>query len=190
MNTLLKGIKLFVLLSLLAGLIYPMALTGLLQVLYPVQAYGSLIHQGPYIRGSALLAQKFTDSKYFWPRPSSTDYATIPSGASHLGPTSTALKTALQDRLSKLRLTHTISAEKSVPADLIFASASGLDPHISPEAALFQVHRVAQARHFTAEQEQRCQKLVQQSVESPQFGFLGQARVNVLLLNLELDALK
>lgn len=190
MRTLLNAIKLFVFLSLITGLAYPLTLTGLLQIICPAQAQGSLLQQGSRTMGSALLAQKFSDPKYFWPRPSSADYATVPSGAGNWGPTSAALKAAMLERSANLRLTHAIPAEKPIPADMIFASASGLDPHISPEAAFFQVKRVAGARNFTPGQTQRCQELVRQAVEGPQFGLLGQARVNVLLLNLELDALK
>lgn len=183
--------RLFILLTMLTGLVYPLAITAMLKLLFPTQAQGSLLLNGQgRIVGSALLAQKFTSVKYFWPRPSAADYATVASGASNQGPTSAALKTAVLDRSAKLRLDHGLPANAPVPEDMIFTSASGLDPHISPAAAFFQLDRVTRAHGFTAEQKQRCKELIQRCVESPQFGILGQARVHVLLLNLELDKLQ
>jgi len=165
-------------------------MTGLLEVVFPAQADGSLLLQAGKTAGSTLLAQKFTSQKYFWPRPSAADFATLPSGASNLGPTSEALKKAVHDRTLALQTAHGLSASSHVPADLVFASGSGLDPHISPEAANFQLARVAQARGFNPAQIQTCRALIARLTETPQFGVLGASRVNVLLLNVELDALK
>ncbi len=123
-----------------------------------------------------LLAQKFTGDKYFWPRPSACDYATVPSGASNLGPTSAALQSNVAARVALLGT--------NAPADMLYASGSGLDPHISPEAARFQVKRVAAAR--TAEVA-KVSALVERFIEPLQWGFLGEPRVNVLKLNLALD---
>jgi len=139
--------------------------------------------------GSALLAQQFTGPKYFWPRPSAATYGTGPSGlaagsGSNFGPTSAQLQTNVRANAKALREAHKLPADAPVPADLVFASASGLDPHISPEAARFQITRVAAARSLSEEQ---VKALVEKSIEPPQWGFLGEARVNVLLLNLALD---
>jgi K+-transporting ATPase ATPase C chain len=184
MKTLWNTLGLFILLSVLTGLAYPLAMTGMLETIFPSQANGSLLPAGGKIAGSALLAQKFTSPKYFWPRPSAADFATVPSGASNWGPTSAALKKAVQDRTLALRAAHGLPAEAPVPADLVFASASGLDPHISPEAAQLQIGRVAASRGLS---EEKVKALVGRFTEPPQWGFLGQARVNVLLLNVALD---
>jgi len=137
--------------------------------------------------GSELLAQQFTGTNYFWPRPSACTYGTRPSGASNLGPTSGQLQTNVLNHAAALRTAHGLATNAPVPADLLFASGSGLDPHISPEAAHFQVARVAAARSLPVD---RVAKLVDAFVEPPQFGFLGDPRVNVLKLNLALDGLK
>jgi len=134
--------------------------------------------------GSALLAQKFEGPRYFWPRPSAGDYATVPSGASNLGPTSGALQSNVAARVAAFRAGNKLSADAVVPGDMAFASGSGLDPHISPEAAHLQAARVAAARGWPAE---RVDALVTQAVEPPQYSFLGEPRVNVLLLNLALN---
>ena len=134
--------------------------------------------------GSELLAQQFTGPTYFWPRPSAGTYATVPSGASNLGPTSAALQTNVANNLKALRDAHKLPADAPVPSDLVFTSASGLDPHVSPEGARFQVARVAAARGAP---EDRVRALEESFVEAPQWGVFGQARVNVLKLNLALD---
>jgi K+-transporting ATPase ATPase C chain len=191
MTTIIKnGLRLFVLLSLLTGLLYPLAVTGLATVLFPKASQGSLVVRQGKVAGSALIAQSFTSARYFWPRPSAADFATLPSGASNLGPTSAVLKKAVADRSAQLRTAHGLPADAAVPPDLIFASASGVDPHISPEAALFQVQRVGKARGFQDLQMAKCRGLIRHFTESPQFGCLGEPRVNVLLLNQALDEIK
>ena len=135
-------------------------------------------------RGSALIAQQFTGPTYFWPRPSAGTYATVPSGASNLGPTSAALQSNVAGYLKTLRDAHKLPADAPVPADLVYTSASGVDPHISPEAATFQVGRVAAARGVPVAD---VRALVVRFVEPPQWGIFGQGRVNVLPLNLALD---
>lgn len=179
MKTLVQSILMLVLMTLLTGIIYPIVVTDLSRIFFPEQATGSLIKEGDRILGSKLIAQKFEEPEFFWPRPSACDYATLPSGASNLGPTSAALAKAISDR----RKTFGGQA----PGDLLTASGSGLDPDISPEAALFQVSRVATARHLDQE---KVRALVLDHVSGPQFGTLGQARVNVLALNLDLVRLK
>jgi K+-transporting ATPase ATPase C chain len=175
---------------LVCGVLYPLAITAIAQLGFHDRANGSLVERGGQIVGSELIAQQFTGAEYFWPRPSAATYGTGPSGiagssGSNLGPTSAQLQTNVRNNAKALREAHQLPADAPVPADLVFASASGLDPHISPEAARFQVARVAAARGMGEEQ---VKALLEKFVEPPQWGFLGEARVNVLMLNLALDA--
>jgi len=178
------------LLTLLTGVAYPLAVTAAAQAIFPAQANGSLVRVGGQVVGSALIGQANADPRYFWPRPSAIDYNPLPSGGSNQGPTSAALQQAVAARAAQLRAAHHLPASTPLPADLLFASGSGLDPDISPEAARLQIDRVAQARQFTPAQRDALAALVERSVEPPQLGLLGQPRVNVLLLNLALDGLK
>jgi len=171
------------------GVVYPVAMTAVAQLAFPDKANGSLVRRDGKLVGSELLAQPFTGERYFWPRPSAATYGTGPSGiagssGSNFGPTSAQLQTNVRSNAKALRDASKLPANAPVPADLVYASASGLDPHISPEAALFQVSRVAAARGMP---EEKVRALVEQHTEPPQWGFLGEARVNVLLLNLALD---
>jgi K+-transporting ATPase ATPase C chain len=189
-NIIFSCFRLFLILMILTGAIYPLLVTGIAQVVFRSQANGSLIMANGHAVGSALLSQKTESPRYFWPRPSADDYATVASGASNLGPTSDALKKAIADRAAKLRTASGVAEDAPLPDDMITASASGLDPEISPEAAYLQVPRVARARHLTPDQRQALKKIVEQQIEGPQLGFLGEARVNVLLLNLAVDRIK
>jgi len=166
------------------GIAYPLAVTVIAQFAFKSQAEGSQVTRNGQLVGSSLLAQQFTGSTYFWPRPSAGAYGTMPSGASNSGPTSAALQTNVTNNLKSLRDAHKLTADAPVPADLVYASGSGLDPHISPEAALFQVARVAAARGVP---EAKVRELAVRFTESRQLGVLGEPRVNVLLLNLALD---
>ncbi len=168
----------------ITGVAYPLLITAIAQTAFKDQANGSLILRDGKLVGSELLAQQFTGPTYFWPRPSAGTYATVPSGASNLGPTSAALQTNVANNLKALRDAHKLPADAPVPSDLVFTSASGLDPHVSPEGARFQVARVAAARGAP---EDRVRALEESFVEAPQWGVFGQARVNVLKLNLALD---
>ncbi len=170
----------------MTGLIYPLVITGIAQVAFRNQANGSLLVRDGTVVGSELIAQQFTGDKYFWPRPSAGSYATVPSGASNLGPTSQALQSNVTANATAFRTGNKLAADAPVPADMVFTSASGLDPHISPEAARLQVTRVAAARSMGADQ---IKTLVEKFVEQPQWGIFGEARVNVLRLNLALDEL-
>ena len=186
MKLLIQSILLTIVFTVLTGVIYPLVITGVSQVAFRNQANGSLIERDGKIVGSELLAQQFTGEKYFWPRPSAGSYATVPSGASNLGPTSQALQSNVTANATAFRTAHKLAADAPVPADMVFTSASGLDPHISPESARLQVGRVAAARGISADQ---VSALVEKFVEPPQWGVFGEARVNVLRLNLALDGL-
>ena len=168
----------------ITGVAYPLLITAIAQAAFKDQANGSLIQRDGKLVGSELLAQQFTGATYFWPRPSAGTYATVPSGASNLGPTSAALQTNVANNLKALRDAHKLPADAPVPSDLVFTSASGIDPHVSPEGARFQVARVAAARGAP---EDKVRALVEGFVEPPQWRVFGQARVNVLKLNLALD---
>ena len=174
------------LLSLVTGVAYPLVVTGIAQTVFPFQAQGSLISKDGKVVGSALIGQPFDDPKYFWSRPSATspfaDNAGSSSG-SNLSPTNPDLVKAVQGRVDALRAADPGNTAP-VPVDLVTASGSGLDPHISPAAALYQVSRVAKARKLAPES---VQQLVDRHTEGRFWGFLGEPRVNVLVLNLALD---
>jgi len=182
--------RLFLVLVVLTGLVYPLSVTALAQIFFSHQAQGSLLMVKGHAVGSELLSQKTESPRYFWPRPSADDYATVASGASNLGPSSDALKKAIADRSGKLRTAHALADDAPLPDDLITTSASGLDPEISPDAARLQINRVAQARGFSDARKKQLSDLVEASIEKPQWGFLGEPRVNVLLLNLAVDRIQ
>jgi len=186
MKLFIQSILLTIVFTVLTGVLYPLVITGIAQVAFHDQANGSLLVRNGAVVGSELLAQQFTGDKYFWPRPSAGSYATVPSGASNLGPTSQALQSNVTANAIAFRTGNKLAADAPVPADMVFTSASGLDPHISPEAARLQVGRVAAARSMGADQ---VRALVEKFVEPPQWGIFGEARVNVLRLNLALDDL-
>jgi K+-transporting ATPase ATPase C chain len=182
-----KAVLLFVALSLLTGVLYPMVITVLAHVIFPRQAAGSLIYKADGMCiGSSLIGQSFSDPKYFWSRPSATaDFSNNPlaSGGSNLGPTNKDLIKQIEERVTSFQ---SMSIKRLLPADLAMASGSGLDPHISIEAAIIQIPRIAKERHVS---EENVRSLVQNYLEDRQFGFLGAKRVNVLKLNLALDNL-
>jgi K+-transporting ATPase ATPase C chain len=181
------ALKFLMVMTLLTGIIYPLLMTGIAQVSFPSKANGSLIMKDGKIIGSELIGQKFDSSIYFWSRPSAIGYNPIPSGASNYGPTSDTLRKLVNARRLNFATANSIPDGLTVPIEMVFASGSGLDPHISPEAAQLQVDRISEARHFNSDQKQRLLQSVKDMSEKPQFLFLGEERINVLLLNMELD---
>ena len=180
--------SLLVALTLVLGLAYPFAITGISRLVFAQQAEGSLIRDGDRVIGSRLIGQAFSDPKYFWGRPSATSpqpYNGVASGGSNLGPLNPALLDQVRAGVGALRNADP-QALQPVPVDLVSASASGLDPEISPAGAAYHIPRVAQARGLTVAQ---LQALVRAHRQEPLLGFIGEARVNVLDLNLALDAL-
>ncbi len=173
---LLTSFKVLLVLTFVLGIIYPVSMTLFAQSFFSKKANGSLVEINGQIVGSTLLAQKFVSQRYFWSRPSASDYGAVPSGASNLGSTSKVLKQAIIERKSK----------GQVP-DLLFSSASGLDPHISFDAALSQVPRIVESRQLNESDKKRIIQLIRQSEEPRDFGIFGEKRINVLLLNIEID---
>lgn len=187
-NILRPALVLFIALSIVIGLAYPLAVTGLAQAAFPRQANGSLVvgADGKPV-GSELIGQLYADPKNFWGRPSATGdkpYNGLASGGSNLGPLNPALRDAVAERVKALREANPQQQQVPVPIDLVTASGSGLDPHISPEAARWQVPRVARARNVPPE---ALESLIARHTEGRWLGFLGEARVNVLELNLALN---
>jgi len=183
------SIKIFALFTVLCGIAYPLFITGIAQLAFPKQANGSLIVQDNKVIGSELIGQKFDSEIYFWSRPSATDYSSMPSGGSNYGPTSLKLKQLVADRTAQWMKSNPTSDPEKIPSEMLLASASGLDPQISPKAALLQVDRIVKVRNLNESQKQQLLKLISEFSEVPQFSFLGEARINVLALNLKLDQL-
>lgn len=179
MKTIIQSARLLLVLTALTGIAYPLAVTGISRMAFRAQSEGSVIQADGKAIGSELLAQKTENPRYFWPRPSAADFATVASGASNKGPTSADLAKTIAERREKYGT--------DAPVEMLTASGSGLDPHLSPAAAIFQVARIAKARNLNPE---RIHRLIADSTEARQLGFLGEPRVNVLKLNLALDALK
>ena len=173
----------FLALTLVTGVAYPLLITVIGQLAFSRQAQGSLVERDGHVVGSALIAQGFTGAKYFWSRPSAAGYNGAASTGSNLGPTNPVQLDAVKQRIGDMRAAH--GDQKPVPIDLVTASGSGLDPHITPAAAEYQVERVARERGTTPN---AVRKAVADATEGRTFGLLGEPRVNVLRLNLALDA--
>ena len=176
-NRILIAIRLFIIMTFLTGIVYPLLITGIAQIIMAEQANGSLIFHEKTIQGSKLIGQKIEDDRYFWSRPSSIDYNPLgPSGGSNLSPTSKKLKEIVAKRKEKIG--------NDAPVELLYASGSGLDPHISLETAFYQIDRIAKARQVSKE---LLVELIKNHVEGRQFGLFGPLYVNVVILNMALD---
>jgi len=186
MKTILISLKIFLFFTILTGIIYPLFVTGIAQVIFPVKANGSLIEFENRITGSKFIGQQFDSAEYFTSRPSAVSYNPLPSGGSNYGLTNVRLKYLAAERRIHFIAFNQLDSLTDVPSEMLFASASGLDPHISQKAALLQVDRVAKAHKFDADQKQYLIQSVKNLTEKPQLIFLGEERVNILILNLEL----
>lgn len=185
-----RALLLLLVMTLLTGIFYPLMVTGLAQILFFHQANGSLVYRDGQPVGSVLIGQSFSGPRYFHGRPSATrqnGYNAAASAGSNLGPTNKILLNNVSERTVRVRTENGLTQNTLVPGDLVTASASGLDPHVTPEAALLQVPRVARARKLPA---QKVRGLVEENIEGRQLGILGEPRVNVLKLNLALDVLE
>ena len=185
-STIRNCLGLFAILTLISGIIYPFFVTGLAKAIFPKSASGSMIYDGDKAIGSELIGQNFTEVKYFWGRPSATapqPYNASASGGSNQGPLNPALEEAVKGRIEALRSADPEN-KMPIPADLVMASASGLDPEISPMAAQYQAHRVAKARNIGLDQ---VEKAINENTQGRQWGIFGEPRINVLRLNLALD---
>lgn len=185
--TAIQSFRALVVFTVITGVAYPLIVTGIAQVAFSDQANGSLIERDGKVLGSRLIGQPFSEPNYFWSRPSATSpmpYNGVSSSGSNQGPTNPALKEAVEGRVKALREAAP-GNNAPVPVDLVTASSSGLDPHVSPAAAEYQIERVAKARNIDPA---KLRELVAQHTEGRQFGILGEPRVNVLTLNLTLDA--
>jgi K+-transporting ATPase ATPase C chain len=187
MKTIIISLKIFLFLTVLTGIIYPLFVTGIAQLIFPWKANGSIIIKNDKAIGSELIGQQFDSSIYFSSRPSAIAYNPLPSGGSNFGLTNAKLKHSV-DSITKQFITYNqLGSLTKVPSEMVFASGSGLDPHISPTAALLQVDRIAKARKFSDVQKQKLVQCINDLTEAPQFFCLGDERINVLLLNLETD---
>ena len=186
MKTIKNAVMMFVVLTVLLGIIYPLAVTAVSQIAFPNQANGDLITENGTVVGSQLIGQNFSSPQYFHGRPSAIDYNSSSSSGSNLGPTNQKLIDQVQQRVTQIKEENSLASNASVPADLVMTSASGLEPYISVDSALIQVPRVAKARGIS---EAEVVKLVDQYTQTPMFGS-DVSVVNVLKLNLALDNLK
>lgn len=190
MRTLIISLKLFLMLTIVTGLAYPLLMTGIAQILFPEKANGSIILKNDQAIGSKLIGQQFGTNKYFVSRPSATNYNTLPSGGSNYGLTNTDLKLQADDRKNEFINFNHLDSLTEIPSEMMFASGSGLDPHISVKAAQLQIDRIAKTRQFNNKQKQELAGLIKKHTEPPQLKLLGEERVNVLLLNIDLDKIK
>ena len=173
--------------TLLTGVIYPLFITLIGQIIFPTESNGSMIVKNGKVIGSELIGQNFADSIYFQSRPSAINYNPMPSGASNLGVSSTLFKEQFNARISEFRKCNLLDDSVSVPSEMLFASGSGVDPHISIEAAKLQINMIVKSRNLHSDKSKLLYNLVDSLTEYPQFGVLGNQVVNVLSLNLKLD---
>jgi len=189
MKSVIISLKIFLFFSILTGIIYPLFVTGIAQVVFPGKANGSLIEFDNRTVGSKFIGQQFDSTIYFTSRPSAVSYNPLPSGGSNYGLTNARLKNLVTERKSHFIDFNQLDSLTDIPSEMLFASASGLDPHISQKAALLQIDRITKARNFDAIQKQNLIQSVRALTEKPLFMVLGEERINVLILNLELTKL-
>jgi K+-transporting ATPase ATPase C chain len=187
MKTLFIALKIFLFFTIVTGIIYPLLITGIAQLIFPSKANGSLIVEDNKIIGSELIGQQFDSCIYFSSRPSEISYNPLPSGGSNLGLTNIKLKKLVDDRRKHFIAFNQLNSLTEIPSGMLFASASGLDPHISPQEAFLQVDRISRARNLDERHKQVLIKDIIDLTEGPQFMCLGEERVNVLNLNIKLD---
>lgn len=187
MKTIIISIKIFIVITILTGIIYPLFVTIIGQTIFPNQTNGSMIVVDGKIVGSELIGQKFTETRYFSSRPSAIEYNPMPSGGSNLSVTSKELQLRVKRNVDAFDSINQLPSSQLIPSEMMYASASGLDPHISPAAALLQVNRIYKARNLSEIELKKIKNLIEHATEGRQFGFLGEERINVLKLNLELD---
>lgn len=190
MKTLFISLKIFLLFTVVTGLVYPFMVTGIAQLVFPAKANGSLIVKNHKIIGSELIGQRFGSTIYFSSRPSAVEYNPLPSGGSNYGLTNQKLKNLVEERRKHFIAFNHLDSLIVIPSEMLFASASGLDPHITPVAAKLQVERIAKARNFSDVQKQKLVQSIVELTEAPQLLCFGDERINVLLLNLRLDEIK
>ena len=186
MRPIIISLKIFLFFTILTGVVYPLFITGIVQLIFPAKANGSLIVKDNKIVGSELIGQQFDSTIYFTSRPSAIAYNPLPSGGSNYGLTNKKLKDLVNERKKQFIGFNQLDSLTAIPSEMLFASASGLDPHISPPAALLQADRIAKARNFNSVQKQQMMQCLKDLTEAPQFSLLGNERINVLLLNLEI----
>lgn len=182
--------KFLIIVTIITGILYPLLITGIANLFFSEKATGSLVKQNETVIGSTLIGQNFENPEYFHGRPSAVNYNPIPSGASNLGPLNPVLKNLVTLRKNDFLQTNLLSDTTHLPPEMVFSSASGLDPHISPESAMMQVERVAKARGYNQTEMLKLVDLIENMTETRQFSLLGEPRINVFLLNLKTDSLK
>ncbi|MGD1006544.1 MAG: potassium-transporting ATPase subunit KdpC [Ignavibacteriaceae bacterium] len=182
-----NSVKILLFFTVITGIIYPVIIFGIGRMFFDDKANGSLVKESDRIVGSELLGQKFISRKYFWSRPSAIDYNPMPSGGSNLSLTSKVLVQQYKDNKAAFMKENLLKDTVAVPSEMLFSSASGVDPDISREAAYLQVKRISEARKFNSGQKQKLFNLIDSQTKSRQFGFLGEEVVNVLVLNIKLD---
>ena len=191
MKSFIIALRIFLFFTALIGVIYPLLVTGIAQLIFPSNANGSLIYKDKTPIGSELIGQSFDSCEiYFTSRPSSISYNPLPSGGSNFGLTNRKLKEQFVQRIKKFSTQNMLDSLQKIPSEMLFTSASGLDPHIPPEAAMLQVERICRSRHFSDAQKLCLKHIISQLTEPPQYLCFGQKRINVLLLNLDADKIK
>jgi K+-transporting ATPase ATPase C chain len=190
MKLFITSIKVFLFFTILTGIIYPLSVTVFAKLFFPGKSEGSIIYRNNVAVGSALIGQQFDTSIYFSSRPSAINYNPLPSGGSNLGMSNSKLKDSVSKRIDRFILSNHLDSTVTIPSEMVYSSASGIDPHISFESAILQESRVASGRHFNARQKKELSDLIRNHTEPPQYNLFGEKRINVLLLNLDLDTIK